>query len=318
MFQKLKNMPIGAVATSLGAATVSQVYYLTGGFSWLRHFFMCFAGFMASLAMLRVLLFFPQVKEEYKNPILASLYATITMCLMLFASYLQPYFPLFSMLLFFFAVSIHMMLIVIFIFYHFIRNFNMDKFLPSAYVTPLGLLVSTVVGYSFFPDFLVRIIFIYGIIMYFFMLMLLIYRLATRPVPVSLIHTKTILLAPCSLCVLTYLNFISIDNLKNIVNSEFVLILYGFVFLSLVYILTHLFDFFSTAFTPGFAGLTFPMAIGTLASRNVALYFMNIESSQILGNIIMNIMGIQMFISTAFIGIVLFNFKKIFLDSLKS
>lgn len=38
-------------------------------------------------------------------------------------------------------------------------------------------MISTVVGY------------------YFFMLMLLIYRLTTRPVPVSLVHTKTILLA---------------------------------------------------------------------------------------------------------------------------
>lgn len=316
MFQKLKNMPIGVVASVLGAATLSNVYNLLG-FTWLRDIFMVTAGVFACLGVLKVVFFFPKVQEEYKNPVFASLYATITMNFMLFTTYLVGLGVTAAKPVFFAVVFIHMALIAFFLFYHFVKNFNYDTFFPSIFVTLLGLLVSTVAGGALMPPALLQGIFFYGLCMYLVMGFFMVIRLLKKPIPAPAMHTKCILLAPCSLVFVTYLNIGASPALKNMVSPMYVLLLYVLVLITLVYIFYNTMQFFSVPFSPGFAGLTFPMAIGTLASWRAAQYFLKAQGYEFLGQFALNLTGLQIYITSAYIALVLFNFYRVYVDSFK-
>ena len=67
----------------------------------------------------------------------------------------------------------------------------------------------------------------------------------------------------------------------------------------------------------GFAGLTFPMAIGTVASSKMSAYLIG-QGYEILGNIINQISGIQIYITTGIISVVLFKFFMLLVDSYKN
>jgi len=67
--------------------------------------------------------------------------------------------------------------------------------------------------------------------------------------------------------------------------------------------------FFSYPFSPAFAGLTFPMAIGIVASVKVSGYLAQMGMEHLAGAI-RQISGIQLYITTAIIGFVLYNFLK--------
>ena len=69
-------------------------------------------------------------------------------------------------------------------------------------------------------------------------------------------------------------------------------------------------------FTPAFAGLTFPMAIGVVASGKMSGYLLN-NGVIGFGNFVKQVQGMQIYFTTAIIGMVLFNFFIMFKNSFK-
>lgn len=313
---KLKGLPIGFVGTCLGLATLSNVYNLLG-YAWVRHLCMWLAGLAAILGVLKVILFFPKVKEEYKSGVLAAMYTTITMCAMLFGSYIAGYNLAVGKAIFWAGMLIHMCMILCYTIYHIFMNFKYDFLLPAYFVTYNGLLVSTVAGINMLPPALAIVITYYGIGIYILILIFLIPRIMRKPIPDNFVQTKTVLLAPCSLCFVSYLNFNNVAALKGLFNPIVALLLYVCVLLSLLYILCNTFKFFESGFTPLFGALTFPMAIGTLAGFRAGAFFSNIEAYKTLGAIAVNITGFQILISSTFMCLVFFNFVKMYLNSKK-
>lgn len=102
--------------------------------------------------------------------------------------------------------------------------------------------------------------------MYVVLIPLLIWWLATKELKDPMFHTQAIVLALCSLCVVSYLNVVSEPI------AVVVYVLYLCVLISLLFIIIKLPKFFSFPFYPGFAGLTFPMAIGIVASSRTSAY----------------------------------------------
>lgn len=313
---KLKGLPIGFVGTCLGLATLSNVYNLLG-YSWVRHLCMWLAGLAAVLGVLKVIFFFDKVKEEYKNGVLAAMYTTITMCMMLFGSYIAGYNLPLGKAIFLAGMSIHMVMILCYTIYHIFMNFKSDFLLPAYFVTYNGLLVSTVAGINMLPPTLAMGITFYGIGVYILILIFLIPRIIKKPIPDNFVQTKTVLLAPCSLCFVSYLNFNNVEALKGLFNTNAALLLYICVLLSLLYILMNTFKFFQGGFTPLFGALTFPMAIGTLAGFRAGVFFSGIEAYKTLGTLAVNITGFQLLISSTYMCLVFFNFIKMYLNSKK-
>ena len=129
----------------------------------------------------------------------------------------------------------------------------------------------------------------------------MIWRLMKVEVKAPVYHTMAVVLAPCSLCVVSYLNVIKEPN------QMLLYVLYACVLASLAFIIIKLPKFFAFPFAPGFAGMTFPMAIGIVASTKMAGYLTGIGNTG-LAEVVKQISGFQVYLTTMIVGYVLLNF----------
>ena len=306
---KLANLPVPILATMVGTATLSNLWAPLG-FSWIRHIVMWASAIILLCYIGKLIFHFDTFKKEYSNTVPASLYAGFSMITMILGSYVFDYSPVIGKAMWLIGLGIHAVHLVIFLYRNVVKGVNIATFVPSWFVTLNGIMVSTVVGGVMNEPFICTIIVYYGITALVVTLPFMIVRLLKHPIADPLFHTKAILLAPSSLCVVSYINII-----KN-PNAIVIYLLYAVVFCSLLYVVLNLPKFFSFSFHPGFAGLTFPMAIGTVATNKFA-GFITGQGYEAFGNIMKQIGGIQLFITTGIITFVLFNFFMMFVKSYK-
>ena len=307
---KLKNMPIAIVPTMVGAATLSNVYQGLG-FTWIKHVTMWSAILILLSYLGKIVFHFDTVKSEYRNTVPASLYAGLTMITMIIGSYIFTYNQSIGKGLWLLGLILHAIHICIFTFMNVFKGINRDTFIPSWFVTYNGIMVATVVGGVMNEPAIGKVIVYYGIIILCIIMPFMVYRLAKHSIKDAMYHTQAILLAPSSLCLVSYLNFIEKPN-KIVVYA-----LYALVFCSFLFILYKMPKFFGFTFNPGFAGLTFPMAIGIVASNKMAVY-LTAQGYEAFGNVITQIAGIQIYVTTALVSFVLFKFFMMLVDSYKN
>ncbi|WP_195263990.1 TDT family transporter [Clostridium sp. 1001275B_160808_H3] len=309
IFRKIENLPVPILPTMVGAATLSNIYSSLG-YTWVRHLTMWIATCILIVYLVKILAFYPTCKKEYSNTVPASLYAGITMITMILGSYYFDYNNSFGKILWLIGLILHAIHIIIFTYRNVIKGVNKDTFVPSWFVTYNGIMVSTVVGSVMKEPLISKIVLYYGILVLLLILPFMIIRLRRLPLKEAFFHTQAILLAPSSLCVVSYINVVKEPN------KIVLYLLYILVVITLLFVVYKLPKFFSYKFTPAFAGLTFPMAIGTLASIKMSGFLIN-EGYEMLGNITKQISGIQIYITTAIISFVLFNFFTMFMKSFK-
>lgn len=321
----IKDLPIGFVAATLGSVTLANVYGNLG-FSLIRHIFNIFGIAVALIMLVKVLRYFSKCREEYKNMVLASLYPAFTMLLMLVAAYLRSYIPFaVSKGLWLMAIGVHAFLILYFTWKHIIRNlkyetfapgsgpgclrivrcrgFKYETFVPSWFVTYFGILVGAVVGKPFNEPLIMTILVYYAFCAFFLVYIPMVIRTVKDSIPVPLTHTRPIFLAPPALTSVGYINHFD-------PNPVLVMFIYAVLMCAFLYTLFSIPRFFSVPFAPGFAGLTFPMAIGTVSGFTVSAFFA--DSNPQLATVAKDIAGIQMAVTTVFIYFVLFHFFKLF------
>ncbi|MBD7913700.1 TDT family transporter [Clostridium sp. Sa3CUN1] len=310
LLKKTENIPVPLLPTMVGAATLSNIYSSLG-YSWIRHITMWIATGVLLVYLVKIFSFTDTCKKEYSNTVPSSLYAGFTMITMILGSYYFEYNNFVGKSLWGIGLGLHAIHILIFTYRNVIKGINKDTFVPSWFVTYNGIMVSVVVGASMKEPFINKIVLYYGILVLILIMPFMIIRLIKLPLKDALYHTQAILLAPSSLCVVCYLNIVENPN-------KFVIYpLYLVVFITLLFVVYKLPGFFSFKFTPAFAGLTFPMAIGILASMKMATFVSN-SGYEGFGNVIKQISGIQLYITTAIISFVMFNFFKLFLNAVKN
>lgn len=299
MFERLERMPVPVLPTFVGALTLSNVY--SGlGYTWVRHLTMWTATIILLLYIVKLIKYPKVCLNEYKTVVPCSLYAAFDMMMMILGSYYAEFNPAIGKAMVLVAVLIHACHILIFTYRNVIKERNINTFVPSWFVTYNGIMVSCVVGAGMGFSFLKYIVW-YGIIIYFIIIPIMIWRLMTVEVKPPVYHTMAVVLAPCSLCVVSYLNVI--ENKSAVI----VYLLYACVLASLAFIVIKLHKFFSFSFTPGFAGLTFPMAIGIVASNKMA-GFLTAQGKEVLAGYVTQLTGIQTYLTTFIVGYVLVNF----------
>ena len=153
------------------------------------------------------------------------------------------------------------------------------------------------------PPMMAKMVLFWGLGIYTVTIPFMVWRLASKEVKPAVFHTQAIVLAPCSLCAASYLNLAAEPK------SAVVVILLICILSSLAFIIIKIPAFFSVPFAPGFAGLTFPMAIGIVAVNKISAYFAG-AGSETAAAVIKQIAGIQIYLTTVIIGVVLFGFFK--------
>jgi exfoliative toxin A/B len=293
-------MPVPVLPTFVGALTLSNVF--SGmGYPWIRHITMWAATIIMLLYIIKIVKF-PQVcKKEYETVVPCSLYAGFTMVTMILGSYYFDFIPALGKGMWAAAIVIHAIHILIFTYRNVIKKRDINTFVPSWFVTYNGIMVSCVVGGAMNAAGVLKYIVYYGIAIYLIIVPFMIWRLIKVEVKAPVYHTMAVLLAPCSLCVVSYLNVIPNPN------QILLYVLYVCVLASLTFIIVKLPKFFAYSFTPGFAGLTFPMAIGIVASTKMAGYLTGI-GNEALAKVVTQISGFQIYITCMLVGYVLVNF----------
>ena len=309
MIERLKKMPVPVLPTFVGALTLSNVYGGMG-YTWFRYLVMAAATIVIICYIVKIILYPGVCASEYKLTVPSSLYAGFTMCLMILGSFYYEMGLGFGKVIWLCAVIIHAVHICIFTYNNVIKKRDWGTTVPSWFVTYNGIMVSCVTGGAMNMKPMLQAITIYGIIIYLILIPVIIYRLIKVPVKPAVYHTMPVVLAPCSLCVVSLLN--TFDPAPKLL----LIFLYICVLASLLFIIVKLPDFFSFDFVPGFAGLTFPMAIGIVATNKMAGYLAagGMEGA---GAACTQLSGFQIFLTSMLVGYVLLNFLRMFLRTPK-
>ena len=305
MLQRIKNMPVAVLPTFVGTLTLGNVYGGLG-FPWVRYLAMAAATVVVIFYIMKFIMYPGICRNEYSQTVPASLYAGFTMCLMILGSFYYEKGLGFGKVIWLIAVIIHMIHIAVFTMNNVFLKRDANTTVPSWFVTYNGLLVSAVTGCAMNMKPMLQAITVYGIIIYLILIPVMIVRLIRVPVKPAVYHTMPVVLAPCSLCVVGVLNTFDAPN------PALVSFLYLCVLASLLFIIVKLPDFFSFAFTPGFAGLTFPMAIGIVASTKMA-GFLNGQGKEAAAFAVTQLSGFQIFLTSMLVGYVLLNFTRLLL-----
>lgn len=305
MKEKLKKLPVAVLPTFVGTMTLGNVYGGLG-YPWFRMLIMACATIVVLAYILKIILCTSTCIEEYKQPVPCSLYAGFTMCLMILGSFYYEQGLGFGKWIWLIAIIIHAIHICIFTYRNVIVKRDPKTTVPSWFVTYNGIMVSCVTGGAMNMKGLLQVITIYGILIYLILMPVMIARLIKVPVQPQVYHTMPVVLAPCSLCVVSLLNVYEAPN------QALLYFLYFCVLASLLFIIYKLPDFFSFDFNPGFAGLTFPMAIGIVASNKMAAY-LNGHGSEGTGYAVGQLAGLQIFLTSMLVGYVLLNFTRMLL-----
>ena len=301
---RLEKIPVPAIATFLALLTLSNVYGGLG-FVWFRYLCMACGTIFIICYILKIIMFPQTVLKEYSQVIPCSLYAALTMCMMILGSfYLEignnfgiPVLGIIGKAVWFIAVAIHTLHLVRFIVMNLFLHRNVMTMMPSWFVTLNGYMVACVTGGAMNVRPLLVFITIYGCLIYTIMLPIMIWRLLNVEIKPAAYHTMAILLAPCSLCV------VSLINVFGTPNALVLWFMYICALCSLVFVIIKLPDFFSYKFYPGYAGLTFPMAIGIVATQKMAGYLT--EAGNGLGAALSQLAGLQVFLTSGLVFYVL-------------
>ena len=267
---RLEKIPVPCIATFLSFLTLGNVYGGLG-FVWLRYLIMALGTIFIICYILKIAMFSGTCMKEYDMTIPASLYGAFSMVLMVLGSfYYEIGLPAFGKV---------------------IIPKDFTNMMPSWFVTYNGWMVACVTGGKMNAGPILKFITIYGCIIYVVIVPFIIWRLLNVEIKNAAYHTMAVLLAPCSLCVVSLINV----NGQN--NGIVLTFMYICVLASLAFILYKLPDFFSFDFYPGFAGLTFPMAIGVVASQKMAGYLTE-KGSEALGYAVTQLAGLQIFVTS--------------------
>ena len=307
--ERLEKIPVPVIATFLSFLTLGNVYGGLG-FVWLRYLIMTCGTVFIICYILKIVIYPGTCLKEYDQTIPASLYGAFSMVLMVLGSFYYEIGLGFGRIIWFIAVAIHFIHIILFTLKHTFGNVlsrkNFIPMMPSWFVTYNGWMVACVTGGKMNAAPILKVITIYGCIIYLVLVPFMIWRLMNVEIMSAAYHTMAVLLAPCSLCV------VSLVNVYGTPNSAILMVMYFCVLASLAFIIIKLPDFFSFQFYPGFAGLTFPMAIGVVASQKMAGYLTN-AGNEAMANAVTQLSGLQIFLTTMLVGYVMLMFTKMFL-----
>lgn len=216
----------------------------------------------------KIIKYLSVVKDELKNPVVASVFPTLTMGIMLLSTYVKAFEPNLAFAIWIIAVAGHIMLIVNFTI-NYIVKLDIKKVFPSWFIVYSGIAVGSVTAPAFEMQSLGKAFFWFAIISYFLLLPIVIKRVRSEIIPEPALPTLAIFAAPVALCLAGYMNSFESKNM---------IIVFGLLSLSqasYVFVLFNLPKLLKLKFYPSFSGFTFPLVISAISIKLVNGYLVN-------------------------------------------
>lgn len=262
MAELIKKVPIPTAGVALGLAALGNL---------LQPYSDMARGLCGALSLALVLLLLAKIvrhpdmiRADFKNPILASVSATLLMAIMQLSTYLAPAtlwggFALWAM-----AIGLHLGLMAWFT-ARFIRRFQLKEVFPTYFICFVGIIVASATSPTYGAEALGYGLFWFGFACYLVLLGVITYRYAKHEVPEGARPLFCIYTAPMSLSLVGYLA--TAADPSPLMVAVMLVLAQAF----LVLVLARLPKFLALPFYPSYAAMTFPFVItATALSQGVA------------------------------------------------
>ncbi len=260
----IKNVPIPTAGVALGLVALGNL--LASYSALLQGMAVVLSLVMAALVIAKAVLFPAVVAEDLRNPIFASVSATLFMALMQVAAFFSPVAMMPALVLWVSAVVGHLTLMGWFSFAH-LRRFSLERVFPTYFICYVGIIVASVTSAPFGLEMLGTVLFWVGFACYPMLLILVTLRYAKHEMPAPARPLFCIYSAPSSLSIAGYLAVTEEPNIA------FVAVLLVCAQAFFVLVLTQVPRFIKGGFFPSYAAMTFPFVItATALSAAVGLF----------------------------------------------
>lgn len=255
----VKKLPVPITGLMLGLAALGNL--IQSYSNNLRNVFGIISGIILVLVLIKIIMLPKGVKEALENPVVASVFPTLSMTIMLLAGYLKPLNAQFALILYFAGILLHIILIGWFT-KKFVANYNIKKVFPSWYIVYVGIAVASVVAGAFEMQSIGKFLFYFAFISYLVLLPIVLKRVfVVKEIPEPALPTLVILSAPASLCLAGYMNSFAE---KNMLMVWFLLAISQVTYLAVLLSLPKL---LKLKFYPSYSGFTFPLVISALSLK---------------------------------------------------
>lgn len=255
----IKKVPVPICGVMLGLAALGNLLQSYG--EGIRYACGILSAFLLVLILLKMILFPQMIKEDMKNPIMASVAGTFPMALMLLSTYVKPFIGKTAMYIWFFAIALHIVLIIYFT-AKFIVKLELPKVFASYYIVYVGIAVAAVTAPAYEKLSVGSTAFWFGFITLIMLLVLVTVRYVKCPqVPEPAQPLICIYAAPTSLCIAGYVQSVTPKS------RGFLLAMLAVATVLYIFALVKAIGYLKLKFYPSYAAFTFPFVISAIATK---------------------------------------------------
>lgn len=263
------KVPIPLCGVMLGFAALGNLLQSYG--EGIRYACGIVAAFLLILVLLKLILFPGMIKEDMKNPIMASVSGTFPMALMLLSTYVKPLIGTPAKYIWFFAIGLHIVLIIYFT-VKFILKLQMPKVFASYFIVYVGIAVAAVTAPVFESLQVGAFAFWFGFVTLVFLLVLVTIRYIKCPnVPEPAQPLICIYAAPTSLCIAGYVQSVTPKS------KGFLLAMLAIATILYIFALVKAVGYLKLKFYPSYAAFTFPFVISAIATKQTMACLANMK-----------------------------------------
>lgn len=270
MKDMIKKVPVPLCGVMLGFAALGNLLQSYG--EGIRTVCGLVAAFLLVLVLLKLVMFPQMIKEDMKNPIMASVSGTFPMALMLLSTYVKPYIGAAAKYIWFFAIGLHLVLIVYFTM-KFILKLEMPKVFASYYIVYVGIAVAAVTAPAYEQLGIGSAAFWFGFVTLVALLVLVTIRYVKCPnVPEPAQPLICIYAAPTSLCIAGYVQSVTPKS------KTFLLAMLAVATVIYIFALVKAIGYLKLKFYPSYAAFTFPFVISAIATKQTMACLAKMEA----------------------------------------
>lgn len=259
MKESIKRIPTPIVGLILALAATGNLVESYG--SKYRNIFGLVSATILVLYLVKLIRYPKKVREELDNPVVASVFPTLSMALILLSTYIRPFLPILAFSIWIIGLILHVILILNFTI-RYTLEINLKQVFPSWFIPYVGIVIGAVTAPAFQMVGLGKFLFWFGIISYLILLPIILKRLIKeKDIPKPAQPTIAIFAAPLALCLAGYIN--SFTD-KNMVITWGLVILSQFTYLMVILQLPKL---LKLSFLPSYSAFTFPLVISAISIK---------------------------------------------------
>ncbi|OZV11160.1 C4-dicarboxylate ABC transporter [Tissierella sp. P1] len=269
MKEIIKKLPVPIVGLMLALAAMGNLVLSYGEIY--RNIFGVLSAIILVLVLVKIIMFPKSVSEAIDNPVVASVFPTLSMGIMLLATYLKPLAPSLAFGIWIIGLVLHGVLIIYFT-KKYLFNFGIKKVFPSWFIVYVGIVVGSVTAPAFDKANIGQIVFWFGFISYFALLPIVLKRVfKVKDIPEPALPTLIIFAAPVALCLAGYMNSFQEKNMF------IVWLLVALSQFSYLCVLLQLPKLLKLKFYPSYSAFTFPLVISAISIKLTNGFLVKIE-----------------------------------------